>query len=48
MTLSALPGRQFPLEVEKIASIYLIEGSSAFRVEASITDTKLKDALRPG
>ncbi|NNJ97975.1 MAG: HlyD family efflux transporter periplasmic adaptor subunit [Gammaproteobacteria bacterium] len=48
MTLSALPGRQFPLEVEKIASIYLIEGSSAFRVEARITDTKLKDALRPG
>ncbi|MGB5603202.1 MAG: HlyD family efflux transporter periplasmic adaptor subunit [Gammaproteobacteria bacterium] len=48
MTLSALPGKQFPLEVEKIASIYLIEGSSAFRVEARITDTELKDALRPG
>jgi len=48
MSLSALPGKQFPLEVEKIASIYLIEGSSAFRVEARITDAELKEALRPG
>ena len=48
MTLSALPGRQFPFVVEKIASIYLIEGSSAFRVEARITDAEFKEALRPG
>jgi multidrug efflux pump subunit AcrA (membrane-fusion protein) len=48
MTLSALPGKQFPFVVEKIASIYLIEGSSAFRVEARITDAELKEALRPG
>ena len=48
MTLSALPGKQFPLVVEKIASIYLIEGSSAFRVEARITDAELREALRPG
>jgi RND family efflux transporter MFP subunit len=48
MTLSALPGRPFPLKVEKIASIYLNEGSSAFRVEARISDTESKDALRPG
>lgn len=48
MTLSALSGKQFPFVVEKIASIYLIEGSSAFRVEARITDAELKEALRPG
>ena len=48
MTLSALPGKQFSLVVEKIASIYLIEGSSAFRVEARITGAEFKDALRPG
>ena len=42
-----MPGRQYPLEVEKIPSIYLIEGSSSFRVQARITDTKLKYALRP-
>jgi multidrug efflux pump subunit AcrA (membrane-fusion protein) len=48
MTLSALPGKRIPLQVDKIASIYLIEGSSAFRVEARITDAELKEALRPG
>ncbi len=48
MTLSALPGKQFPLQVDRIASIYLIEGSSAFRVEARIADAELREALRPG
>lgn len=49
LTLSAMPGTQFPLTVEKVSSVYQQDESKAlFRVEASIVDQQGIPSLRPG
>lgn len=49
LTLSAMPGTQFPLTVEKVSSVYQQDESKAlFRVEASIADLQNTPSLRPG
>jgi RND family efflux transporter MFP subunit len=47
LTLTSMPGQQFPLQIEKITAIANVkDGANIFRVEASLNDTTA--LFRPG